>query len=187
MAAEMFAGRPFHEVRLEDVAAAAKVGKGTLYIYFKSKEDLYFSLAFEGWSRLTTEVRVRIAAEPTAWARLRRMVEGLVEFAGEYPHVFELVRRAIVPTGQVEWRQTRQELTRITEEIIREGNARGEMDDPRPDLTALFVPGLVRSAMLFAPPDLRGGELVEQIMRLLRHGVAADSVKHPDTKEEASA
>ena len=42
-AARFFATQPFHKVRLDDVAAAAQVGKGTLYIYFKSKEDLYVS------------------------------------------------------------------------------------------------------------------------------------------------
>jgi AcrR family transcriptional regulator len=36
-AAKLFAQRPFHEVRLEDVASAAHIGKGTVYIYFKSK------------------------------------------------------------------------------------------------------------------------------------------------------
>jgi AcrR family transcriptional regulator len=31
-AARMFAARPFHKVRLDDIAAAAGVGKGTLYV-----------------------------------------------------------------------------------------------------------------------------------------------------------
>ena len=47
-AARLFATRPFHKVRLDDVAAAAHVGKGTLYVYFKSKDDLYRSLVFDG-------------------------------------------------------------------------------------------------------------------------------------------
>jgi AcrR family transcriptional regulator len=35
-AARMFAARPFHEVRLDDVAASAKISKGTVYLYFKN-------------------------------------------------------------------------------------------------------------------------------------------------------
>lgn len=51
-AAELFASQPFHKVVLSDVAEKAGVGKGTLYIYFKSKEDLYFSVLLGGFSNL---------------------------------------------------------------------------------------------------------------------------------------
>ena len=40
-AARLFAGRRFHEVRMEDIADAAGFGKGTLYRYFKDKEELF--------------------------------------------------------------------------------------------------------------------------------------------------
>ena len=43
-AADLFARQPFHKVLLSDVARVASVGKGTLYLYFKSKEDLYFAV-----------------------------------------------------------------------------------------------------------------------------------------------
>lgn len=38
VAADLFANKPFHEVKLEDIAARARVGKGTLYLYWSSKE-----------------------------------------------------------------------------------------------------------------------------------------------------
>jgi AcrR family transcriptional regulator len=41
VAARMFARRPFHEVRLDEIAAATRLGKGTLYVYFASKDDLH--------------------------------------------------------------------------------------------------------------------------------------------------
>ena len=43
-AAGLFATHRFHEARMEDIAAAAAVGKGTLYRYFKDKEELYIAL-----------------------------------------------------------------------------------------------------------------------------------------------
>ena len=42
-AAEVFANRDFHRVLMDDVAARAGVGKGTLYRYFPTKDDLYFA------------------------------------------------------------------------------------------------------------------------------------------------
>ena len=43
-AAQLFGLRRFHEVRMEDIAAEAEVGKGTLYRYFADKEELYLGL-----------------------------------------------------------------------------------------------------------------------------------------------
>src|SRR5437764_12068059 len=62
-AGRFFATQPFHKVRLDDIAAAAKLGKGTLYIYFDSKEDLYFSLIYEGFAKLVDQLRGELAGE----------------------------------------------------------------------------------------------------------------------------
>src|SRR4051812_3903388 len=83
-AAELFASRPFHEVRLDDVAEAASVGKGTLYIYFKNKDDLYGSLILEGFTKLVERLREQIESAPesqTAWQSLTTIVRELVGWA----------------------------------------------------------------------------------------------------------
>ena len=38
---EIFAQRPFDEVSIDDIAAAARISKGLLYHYFPSKRDFY--------------------------------------------------------------------------------------------------------------------------------------------------
>jgi AcrR family transcriptional regulator len=40
-ALRLFADRGFAATKLEDVAAAAGIGKGTIYLYFPTKEDLF--------------------------------------------------------------------------------------------------------------------------------------------------
>src|SRR5688500_9776467 len=87
-AARLFATRPFHKVRLDDVAAAAQVGKGTLYIYFKSKEDLYVSLVEDGFSQLVSQLRQNADTPPEE--ALREIVRQLVAFSCSHPHFFEL-------------------------------------------------------------------------------------------------
>src|SRR5437867_10136200 len=89
-AARLFAAKPFHKVRLDDVAAAAQVGKGTLYIYFKSKEDLYVSLVGDGFSQLVENLRAIADAPPKE--ALAEIIRQLVTFAFAHPHFFELMR-----------------------------------------------------------------------------------------------
>ena len=43
-ALRLFADRGFAATKLEDVAAAAGIGKGTIYLYFPTKEDLFRSV-----------------------------------------------------------------------------------------------------------------------------------------------
>lgn len=41
-AEDLFSEKDFHDVKIEEIAKNAEVGKGTIYTYFKSKEDLLF-------------------------------------------------------------------------------------------------------------------------------------------------
>ena len=43
-AEKLFAGNGFHNTTMEDIAGKAEYSKGTLYLYFKSKEDLFLSV-----------------------------------------------------------------------------------------------------------------------------------------------
>src|SRR5262245_20215588 len=91
VAARLFATRPFHEVRLDDVAALAKIGKGTVYVYFDSKEDLFLSLVRDGFSRLVDGLGDELDDSSLgAWERLERIVDGFVGFATRFPHLFQL-------------------------------------------------------------------------------------------------
>ncbi|RFM23301.1 MAG: TetR/AcrR family transcriptional regulator [Candidatus Thermochlorobacter aerophilum] len=47
-ATKLFSQRGFHETKMQDIADEANVGKGTLYEYFETKEDLFFAV-YESW------------------------------------------------------------------------------------------------------------------------------------------
>jgi AcrR family transcriptional regulator len=72
-ALDLFAERGFAATRLEDVAARAGVTKGTVYLYFKTKEELFEAL---GRAALLTELEEfeAAAASGTATELLERMV-----------------------------------------------------------------------------------------------------------------
>ena len=43
-ALEVFARKGFHEAKITEIAETASVGDGTIYLYFKNKDDLLISL-----------------------------------------------------------------------------------------------------------------------------------------------
>lgn len=60
-AIQLFGERPFHEVRMDDIATNAGCSKGSIYSRFHSKEDLYLGLIVHFGNQLRDEIQARIA------------------------------------------------------------------------------------------------------------------------------
>ena len=175
-AACLFAAKPFHAVRLEDIAASAGVGKGTLYVYFRSKDDLYIGLIRDGFAKVVGRVREGLGLASGSEARLGVIVGELVDFAFSYPDLFRVMRSGSFTADDVELQRSRQELTEVVTGVIREGNASGELADPFPELTAQFLLSFVRGAALYPPAGLTKDGLRQHVLRVILGGVAAGRV-----------
>lgn len=165
-----FAKRPFHEVTLDDIAAAAKVGKGTLYIYFQSKDHLYVELLQRGFNDLV-ERAVEMAKTPDSWAALEAIVQHLATWSLRNPELFELMRSGIHPAGTTSFRRRRRELGEIIAQVIQRGVRAGEMRDANPKLTGQYIPAMLRAAVVWGPRDAKSAEVSKHVMSLLRSGM----------------
>jgi AcrR family transcriptional regulator len=172
-AAKLFASRPYHEVKLDDVAADARIGKGTLYVYFKSKEDLYFSLIHDAFSASVERLEAQLSDRSgSAVEALRAIVSELVAFGFQHPQLFELMRHAGAPAlDDARWVVKRAALTKLIHDTIVRGVRRGELIDAHPELTSQCVPGLVRSILLFGPRGVDQGTVTEHVIGLVEHGL----------------
>jgi len=177
-ATRLFALRPFHKVKLDEVAAAASVGKGTLYVYFESKDDLYYALIYEGFAQMVDRLSADVGdGELAPRLALTRVCQELVGFGFSNPQFFEMIRQTGGTMRHARWESKRRDLTNLIERTIRRGVALGEFDDPHPEITAVFLPGLMRSIMLYADrADLHEGVVTEQVMRWVERGVGAVEV-----------
>jgi TetR/AcrR family transcriptional regulator, repressor for uid operon len=55
-AIDTFSQYGFDKTRMEDIAEAAKLAKGTLYLYFKSKEDLFYAICDRDLNKLKDQL-----------------------------------------------------------------------------------------------------------------------------------
>lgn len=154
-AARLFRDRPYDDVRVEEIAAAAEVGKGTVYLYFSDKDAIVAALAASVLSRLRTEgteiVRlVRSGALP-AFAGLRRLLSGWTNAYEEVPWLFRLLvldRPRLLVEGLADTGVAGGFLAPL-EDLVRIGREKGEGIGPAdPEvvgraLWALFVGGLL--------------------------------------------
>lgn len=95
-AVKVFAKSGFHATRVSEVAKAAGVADGTIYLYFESKEELLFSLFEERIDKLLTFMREELPKQPDAPARLRAVIDmqlGLLEGERDLAEVITVILR----------------------------------------------------------------------------------------------
>ena len=173
VAARLFATQPFHAVTLDRIAAEARIGKGTLYVYFDGKEDLYRSLIHDALSELCAALRADLSRlDGDHWAALELAIERLAEFARKNPHLFELLRAGVEP-NEPRLLEKRRELVGILERLLRAGVRAGELDDAHPELTAQYVLAFLRVALLYRPAALSPRAIGRHLVAVLGRGLRA--------------
>ncbi len=92
-AREVFFECGFHRATVDNVAERAEVSKGTVYLYFESKETILAHLLLEGLSGLIEELEQAYAAkEPLpADERLRRLSWSYLQFFQREPLYFRFL------------------------------------------------------------------------------------------------
>jgi AcrR family transcriptional regulator len=161
-AAQLFGSQRFHEVRMDDIADAAAVGKGTLYRYFKDKDELYLDVL--RWESGQFLCRVRRAVEESASSarsQLVAAVRAIIEYFDDQPHLLALIQRAEVSMISDElfpWQQTRLDMLELIHGVFRSGEEGGEFRVGDPELATLILLGGLRGVIRFGkmprPHDL---------------------------------
>lgn len=172
-AADLFGEFGYNDVRMEDIATRAGVAKGTLYLYYKDKDDLFLALILERMDQLfeRTVARARLADQPEE--KLLVVVQEVFDYFRSYPHIFAAIQRLdnVGSACQMEaLRGSRIRFLNMTAGIIRELNATGRGAAKDPDMAAVILCGMMRE-LLFAPPP-SGTDFPDQIVDMFLHGVA---------------
>ena len=111
-AIETFAARGFFNAQVADVARAAGVAAGTVYLYFRNKDDLLISIFERTMTEAIAEGRRAMADLPDSPARLRAIAR---------MHLDRLGRdRPLAIVFQIELRQSTKFMERFSDTELRE-------------------------------------------------------------------
>ena len=95
-AVKVFAKKGFHATRVSEVAKAAGVADGTIYLYFKSKDEILVSLFEDRVAKLLAYMKAELPKAPTAAGKMRRVIElqlGLLEGERDLAEVITVIIR----------------------------------------------------------------------------------------------
>ncbi len=185
-AIQTFGRRGFHEAKIADIAAEAGVAEGTVYLYFRNKEDLLGCVFDETMDEVLAQARAIRHAEGTAAEKATKLVGLHFSFIGQdrdLASVFQIELRRSARLVERFSRSKLSEYFRLLDGVLREGIASGELRkelDPRIGARILFgaADEILSEWLLSGEP--RPVADAEKLVGTLLHGFLACG---KDTKE----
>jgi TetR/AcrR family transcriptional regulator, fatty acid metabolism regulator protein len=98
-ATKVFARMGFSNTRIQDVAFEAGIAHGTVYLYFKSKDELFISIFQESLGELIKYADSEIQKKDNAEDKLRRMLSLQLDVIEENPDLTKLILIEFPRTG----------------------------------------------------------------------------------------
>ena len=133
---EVFAAHGYEAARIDDVARQAGIAKGTIYLYFRDKEQLFRAVVrsllqkrfdavaggFKGTAeQLLRELLSRMYSQVVRNEKVRSIVRLLIAESGRFPQLAEIYHREIIAPGMKAVRQA-----------LSMGSPRANSGKPRP-------------------------------------------------------
>lgn len=184
-AAQVFARSGYANAVVANIARQANIGKGTVYEYFQSKEDLFFAV-FEWFQKKTEKAAVVGISDLGGGAadRLKALNDSLMGLWDEIKDVFALVMEFWAASSSIQMRQRLKgafnqmydDYRRIVSSLIQEGIKNGEFrSDVKPEPVAAALVGTWDALFLQAWFDdgFDPAATAKDFMDTVLHGLAA--------------
>ncbi len=158
-AADIFAAQGFYQATIEQIADAAGVGKGTVYLYFKSKKGLFDALVLESSQRVLQQAKAVLTAHSDPIERIRMLTEIQLQILKRNYPLMQMIMREFSPGKLKDLRpelaQHIRELRELYVLILEEGIATGHLRPHNPQVAASAYMGAVNQV----GADLNHGHL----------------------------
>ena len=178
VAAELFSKKNYHEVMMDDVARLTDVAKGTVYNYFSSKEELYFTIMSSKLGHLNLSLKTKIASEISVIDSLHIYTIQLYMFMMKYQNFFLMYQKEYLNAKNEfcdELRSMNEELKSILSNVIYKGKRENHFRDVEENFAVQLVLGSIFGAVQRGIENKYSGDkLVEEREKLfdfILHGL----------------
>ena len=178
VAAELFSKKNYHEVMMDDVARLTDVAKGTVYNYFTSKEELYFTIMSSKLGNLNTSLKNKIASEISVIDSLHTYIIHLYMFMMKYQNFFLMYQKEYMNAQNEfcdELRAMSDELKSILSDVIYKGKRENQFRDIDESFAVKLVLGSVFGAVQRGIENKYTGEKLieerEKLFDFVLHGL----------------
>ena len=147
MARKLFARYGLKKTSMDDIAAEAKIGKATIYYYFKSKQEIFKTVVDHEWTILINAIREAISKEISPQRKLRAFIltriSRMHELVNLYRVTKDIVTELLPDLEKIRESHFMEEMN-IIKEILSEGVKKGIFGEKRIGLTSLAMVSVLK-------------------------------------------
>jgi len=183
--------RGLEAITMEEIAAAAGVAKGTLYLYFQSKDDLILAMMSQVGENILQDVESALQSAGTPLERLIRMLAVLLGYLDRERLLFPIYAREVLQgkrksRGGFWWQiqEMEEKFVQLVTDLFTEGIAAGQFIPANPRFLTFLFRGLVRATGYYQREEGQtdaAREALPVILTLLSTGLIR--TKQPRTEE----
>jgi AcrR family transcriptional regulator len=152
-AASEFARLGFDQANINVIAEQAGIGKGTIYLYFENKRDLFLAMLRHIAQTQLASIRAALATEGSIQQRLERLFRAFARLAEEDSDSFNVSMSALYGVNrafQAEATKLLRDYVAVIALMLEQSQARGEIRIKHVEAAALMVLSLTESYVLSA-------------------------------------
>jgi TetR/AcrR family transcriptional regulator, cholesterol catabolism regulator len=177
--ARVFARSGYHATGLTELCEANELGKGALYHYIGSKEELLAAIHDLVMDDLIERAEAVHQAGGSPAERLAMLGDALLDIIARYPdHSRVVLHEFPALTGEraARFQERRREFERAVESVLADGVDSGAFRELDPRLTSLAWLGMHNYAYLWLDPKgpLPAGEVASRFAEIFIRGITPD-------------
>ncbi|WP_437686577.1 TetR/AcrR family transcriptional regulator [Sorangium sp. So ce176] len=145
----VFSEKGYHEAKVDDIVALAKVAKGTFYLYFPDKRSVFGELVSGLFSRLGGAI-LRVDPSADVEAQIKHNIRAIVAVLLDDPALTSILlshAAGLDPAFVKELRAFRQEVKLLLERSLAEGQRLGMIEPGDTELYATFTIGALKEVL----------------------------------------
>jgi len=173
-AAQLFSQKSYHDVTMEEVASALGVAKGTLYLYFESKEKLYLSILESGFEAIQSLIGEVQRGKDPAPLKLKNILKLIFRFYRQNIDVLRILTRDETHLIREHFEFTefwKNRGVRVYERILERGVKEGSLRPINTRLTAIMIFGLIRSVLFHYDSKKSAEKVAEEVFSIIEKGI----------------
>jgi TetR/AcrR family fatty acid metabolism transcriptional regulator len=149
-AIKVFSEKGFYNSRVSEIAKEADVADGTIYLYFKNKDDILISLFEEEFGKFVQNMQVELGKEKDPLQKIKRFAITHLSLVTKHPHLGEVMGVEVRQSTKFMKEYVNKpfiEYLNIIRSVVIEGQEKGLL---RKDLT----PGVMKRAFFGALDEM---------------------------------
>ena len=173
-AANLFSQKSYHDVTMDDIAEKVGVAKGTIYLYFDSKEKLYLEILEETYEEIESILEKETAKSDSAPEKLKKVLGLIFKFYLQNLDVLRILSRDETHLIREHYEFTehwRLRRIKLYQKILEKGINEGSFRPSNTELTSLIIFGLVRSVMFYYKSEKSAKSIAEEVFSMISEGI----------------